>query len=368
MNRVIVLSLWAVACGDPCEESGTICTVMGNGVAGVAAEGAKADESSLYWPADVTLDPQGTPYVVDWNNHRLLALPQDDEGALTVHRITGNSMIGDGPWNAPASTAFWNHPTNIAFDTDGTFVFAGWHNSRVLRVDPVADYVTLEGGNGSRSFVGDGGLAVDAGFDLPSSVAFAEDGTLYVSDQANQRIRAIDTDGFIQTVVGTGDEAFAGDGGPAIDACLHSETSQNAEPAGRIVISGSTMYIADTSNQRIRTVDMDSWIIDTFVGGGTGIPVEGEGLLETSILNPRDVAVAPNGDVYFADSDHGCIRVVRGDSVETVAGVCGELGYDGDGGPASEAILNRPYGIDMAPDGALWIADTYNHAIRRVTP
>lgn len=370
---MILLSL-LFACGDDCGP-GDICTVAGIGEQGLGASGTPAREAHMYWPSDVELSPAGTPYVTDWNNHRIIKLegvesgkPVDPDG-LTLRVVSGGGMVGDGPWDAPASTALWNHPTNITFEEEGRFLFAAWHNSRIIRIDENEDWVELVGGNGSRSFEGDGGPAVDAGFDLPVSVQYGPDGTLYFADQANQRIRAIGADGIVHTVVGTGEPRFDGDGGPAILACIQAERSQDAQPGGRIRIADNQMYIADTANFRIRVVDLDTWIIDSIAGNGEfNIPDEGLAPMDTPILNPRDVAVGPDGVVYYVDSAFHCVRAIDGDETWTVAGVCGEEGYDGDGKPANEALLNMPYGIDVADDGTLWIADTYNSVIRIVRP
>ncbi len=365
----LVLALLLIGCGDPCEKPGRICTVVGRGDAGLAPDGTCADESPLYWPSDLTIGPDEHPWILDWNNHRMITVDLDaPKKCRPIHVITGNGLVGDGP-PGTASTAYWNHPTNIAFAEDGTYVFAAWHNSRVVGVDPNSDETWYVAGTGARDFGGDGGPAAEAMFDLPSGVAYGPDGRLYVADQANQRIRAIDADGIITTVVGNGEAGGGGDGGPALEASLQSEGSQDAAPAGRIVFHENTLYIADTSNHRIRAVDTDTWMIDTIAGDGDVTPTGDDvDALEGSLHFPRDVAVAENGDVYIADSEDHCVRRVRDGQMTIVAGVCGEKGFDGDRGPGTEALLFRPYGIDVAPDGSLWIADTFNHRIRRVSP
>lgn len=364
---MIPLVLLLLGCNpDRCDEPGAICTVMGTDAAGQARDGTCADQSPLYWPSDVTIAPNGEPWVLDWNNHRILALPEGDE-CTVVDVVSGTTLTGDGPIGGPASTARWNHPTNLVLRPDGTLVFAAWHQSRVVGIDPEADTTWLVAGNGERAFTGDGGPAVDAAFDLPVGIAYGDDGRLYVADQANQRVRCVDEDGTVATVIGDGEPTYDGDGGHALDASLHSDTSQNAEPGGRITIDGQVMYIADTLNMRVRVVDMDTWTIDTFAGDGEPWN-ESDDPLEASLFWPRDVAVGPDGAVYIADSEHHCVRVVRDGTIGTAAGVCGEQGFDGDEGPGTEALLSRPYGIDVGPDGALWIADTFNHRLRRVAP
>jgi DNA-binding beta-propeller fold protein YncE len=375
MRKTPFLAMLLLAACDPskhCAESGVVCTIMGTGDAGLAFAGNVAAEEPLYWPSDVTIGPDANPWILDWNNHRIITLPKDGEDRV-VKLVTGNAFVGDGPVDQsdtlPASQALWNHPTNVAFAPDGTFVFAAWHNSRVIGVDPEADKFWPVAGNGGRDFTGDGGDALLASFDLPSSVVWADDGSLYVSDQANQRIRVI-KDGVVNTVVGCGEPKFCGDGGPALDGCLWNERSQDAEPAGRIALGGDKLYIADTNNHRIRVVDLVGGTIDTFAGDGDPDHVGDEGADPKSIglSFPRDVKVGADGTVYVADTGHSCIRAIRDGAVTTVAGVCGESGFDGDFGPADQALLDSPLGFDVGDDGALWIADTKNQRLRRVQP
>jgi hypothetical protein len=369
---LLALPVVLVAACDPernCDEPGVICTIVGNGETGLANEGDAAMDARLYWPSDVTIGPDGNPWVLDWNNHRIITFQPDADGESHLVRITGNALVGDGPFDVPATDAYWNHPTNLVFKPDGTFVFAAWHNSRVIGVDPVANTLDMLAGNGGRAFSGDGGPATEAGFDLPVAVQYDDDGKLYVADQANWRIRCIDVDGTITTVVGNGEQAFGGDGGPALEASLNNERSQNAEPAGRIAIANGMMYIADTSNERIRVVDMTTWTIDTFAGTGEmGTGADGDDALSTGFHAPRDVAVGPDGAVYVADTDNSCVKKIADGEVTVVAGTCGEEGFDGDGHEATTALLDHPLGLDVTADGAVWIADTYNQRIRRITP
>jgi DNA-binding beta-propeller fold protein YncE len=377
-----VIAILLLACAKDCDEPGVICSVMGTGDAGLALAGAAAVDEPLYWPADVTIGPDGNPWLPDWNNHRLITLP-DQDGTRRVRVVTGNVMVGDGPigGSTPASEALWNHPTGIAFAADGTFAFAAWHNSRVIGVDPVADAAWLIAGTGARDFDGDGADALLAAFDLPSSVAYGPDGSLFVSDQANQRVRRI-TDGIIDTVVGqtlapqcTGADVegcvyFCGDGGDPLDACLFSDRSQDAKPAGRIAFDADgRLVIADTNNNRVRILDFDANTIDTLVGDGTlNVGEEGADALSVGLDHPRDVAVGPDGTVYITDTDHHCIRALRDGAVTTAVGTCGTSGFEGDRHLATDALLDQPFGMDVGPDGALWIVDSYNHRLRRVAP
>lgn len=364
---LIALPLFAVACGDHCpDEPGTVCLYAGEPeIAQFGPEDVDARESPLYLPQDVTFGPDGTAYILDFNNHRIRAI--DEEGA--VHTIAGTGFLGDGP-EGPALEASFNHPTNVAFSPDDpdTLHIAAWHNSRVESIDLATGILSFECGTGARAFSGDGGPAVDAELDLPSAVAFDDDANLYISDQANQLIRKVDPEGTITTFAGSQrDPGFSGDGGPASEAQFHASVGQAADPSSRITIADGVLYLADTDNHVIRTIDLETEIVDT-LAGTPETPGYADGAA-AMFRAPRDVAIADDGTVYVADTDNHCIRAIDPDGiVSTVAGRCGEAGYEGDGGPATEALFRRPYGVTMAPDGRVIIADTNNHVFRVLRP
>lgn len=344
--------------------SGHICTFAGyQGLAALGQEEIAANESYLYLPQDIGVAPTGDVYVLDWNNHRIRRIDADG----MVMTMAGTGLLGDGP-EGDARLASFNHPTSVSFDNDGNMLVAAWHNSRVDRIDLATNLLTYVAGDGSRAFTGDGGDAKIAALDLPSSVVQAADGIIYISDSANMRIRSITTDGLIHTVAGDGVAGYLGDGGPALTAELNNSKGQAAAPSGRIVMGpGNQLYIADTLNQRIRVIDFSTGIIDTFAGNGTaGASGDGGPATDANVFSPTDVAVGPDGELYIADTENSCVRVVRSGTISTFAGICSEGDYTGDNGPATEARLNKPYGVDVDGEGNVFIADTYNHSVRVV--
>lgn len=344
--------------------SGHICTFAGyQGLAALGQEDIAANESYLYLPQDVALSDEGEAYVLDWNNHRIRRIDADG----MVETMAGTGLLGDGP-EGDARLASFNHPTSVSFDNDGNLLVAAWHNSRVDRIDLTTNLMTYVAGDGSRAFTGDGGDAKIAALDLPSSVVQAEDGTIYISDSANMRIRAITTDGIIQTIAGDGVAGYLGDGGSALTAELNNSKGQAAAPSGRIALGlDGELYIADTLNQRIRVIDLTTGVIDTFAGNGTaGASGDGGPAAEANVFSPTDVAVGIDGELYIADTENSCVRVVRDGVMSTFAGICTEGDYTGDNGPAAEARINKPYGVDVDGEGNVFIADTYNHSIRAV--
>ncbi len=370
----MLLSLLFLACsGAPddtaaqvCDESsGTICTWAGTGVAGLGGEGTPALETNLYLPIDMTWGPDGNAYLLDWNNHRIRLIT--DDGTMTT--LAGTGELGDGPVG-PATEARFNHPSNLAFDNQGRLVVAAWHNSRIMRIDLSTGLLEFVAGDGTRSFAGDGGDPLVAKLDLPSGVVVDANGQIFIADQANQRIRCIDTEGIIDTMAGSGVPGFGGDGGPATEAQVHASVGQAAAPANRMALSpdGTRLYFADTGNHRIRYVDLAAGTMDTFAGNGTAAYAgDGGQAADASLYGPTDLAFGPDGELYVADTSNSCVRRVDPDGViSTAVGACGQPGYAGDFGAAGDALLNQPYGVDLDASGNLYIADTYNQVMRVV--
>ncbi|MGD9171017.1 MAG: hypothetical protein PVI97_13280, partial [Candidatus Thiodiazotropha sp.] len=225
-------------------------------------------------------------------------------------------------------------------------------------------------GNGISGYSGDGGLAQAASISLPTDIAIAPDGALYFADSGNFRIRKVDQNGIITTVAGTGTAGFSGDGGLATEAQISYVRG--------IDIAGDTLYIADSGNDRIRKVDAQG-IITTLVGDGVGgYSGDGGPAEQARIHYPEDIAVASDGTFYFTDSLNRRIRKVDPSGTITTAVGNGEegcissdsttwWGYFGrDGFVATDTILCHTNGIVIAPDGGFYYSDRGNHRIFKV--
>jgi sugar lactone lactonase YvrE len=367
---------------DNCPHTpGTICTVAGTGVAGDGKDELPPLETRLYSPVDMTIGPDGTLVIVDWNNHRIRAMGKSAKDDGKLHIIAGIGELAPDP-DDETSTRL-NHPTDVIFDAQGRLVIAAWHNSRVKRLDLTTLALEDIAGTGARAYKGDGGPALACDLNLPVSLVYDPAGNLFVSDQANQRIRMIDPAGIITTFAGTGMRNFSGDGGPAAQATFALPVGQRGHPAGHIArdIDG-TFYLADTENNAIRKID-PAGIVSTVAGvnrryGSTG---DGGPATEADLAYPVDVAIGPDKALYVADTEGNCIRKIEGGLITAVAGVCGGCGANpdagcrcpsvdgvciGDGGPALAARLKRPSGIAFDPAGNLYVADSLNHRIRVV--
>lgn len=408
----------AACSGDfPCdpEAPGTICTIVGSGESAFGGDDGPALQAPLYTPQDTARAPNGNLWVIDFNNYLIREVKPDG----IIHTVIGNGLLGDSPSDTnatewPALQAKMNHTPSMMFH-DGYLYMAAWHNSRVKRVDLSTMMVENFAGAGRRTYyTGDEGPALRAALDLPSSLAVDPDGNILIMDQANQVIRSVDRDGIIHRVVGTcvvelrgeeggkceeGEEPFqclgsnkttcsatpeiacsqpcslgyGGDGGSALDARLAQPFGQSAYPAGRMAYDAEgNLYFADSANHRIRMVDT-AGIIHTVAGtGDQGYGGDGGPATEAYINTPVDIDVAPDGSVFFTDTFNSCIRKIDPDSgvISTVVGQCSprkaDWGFDGDGGHPEDALLNRPFGLQVDGPDRLIVTDSYNERIRVV--
>lgn len=336
---------------------GIIDTVAGGGI-GV---GGLATQAALYFPAGVAVGPDGSVYIADMENYRIRKVGPAD----IITTVAGSGKKGYAGHSTPPTEASLNHPRGVAVGADGTFYIADTDNHRIRVVMP-ASIVTgaliyTWVGDGTPGYSGDGGFASHARVNHPCDVAVDADGNLYIADTRNHRIRRVrpPRSTLIATVAGTGAAGWSGDGGPATEAHLKG-------PCGVAVGADGSVYVADTLNHRIRKVDPEG-VITTVAGSGKrGYSGDGGPATKASLNCPRGVAVGEDGSLYIADTSNNRIRKVDPAGIITTMAGTGDAGYWGDGGPATEASLDYPRGVAVGGDGSLYIADAKNRRIRRV--
>jgi uncharacterized protein (TIGR03437 family) len=329
---------------------GIITTVAGNGIAGFSGDGVPATGTSLFLPGQIALDVAGDLYIADAGNNRVRKI---SGGVITT--IAGNGQRGFAGDGGPAMSASLSYPYGIALDSAGNLYIADGGNSRIRKVS--RGIITTVAGNGTAGFSGDGGPATLAAINGPGGLAVDTAGNLLISEENNNRIRKVSS-GIITTVAGNGQVGFSGDGGPATSASLHS-------PGGVVVDATGQIFIADYFNKRVRKVTGGT--ITSIAGNGTGTLFGDLGPATAAALFVNtDVAVDPSGNVYIADAGNNCIRRISGGIISTVAGT-GVAGFSGDGGPATSASLNGPVSIAIDAAGNLYIADGSNNRIRKLS-
>ncbi len=333
--------------------AGGIITTVAGGGSSIGDNNVPATSSSLINPMGVAVDSAGNLYVADTFNNRIRKI---SNGLITT--VAGNFTPGYSGDNGPATSASLNSPMGIAVDSSGNLYIADSANSRIRRVSN--GVITTVAGNGMPSFSGDNGPATSAQLYASHGVAAGSDGSVYIADSSNNRVRKV-SNGVITTVAGNGTPGFSGDNGPAASAQL-------SDPEGVALDSAGNLYIADAFNNRIRKVS--NGVITTVAGNGTyGLTPTGDNFPATSaqLYSPKGVAVDSAGDLYIADTYNQLIRKVSNGVITTVAGTGMHGPSSGDNSPATSASLFSPTAVAVDSAGNLYIADTGNSRVRKVS-
>ena len=275
-----------------------------------------------------------------------------------------NTVVGTGVESNPTDTggqAIGVVIGQAASGLDKSLYFgagdaAGW---KLKQLTPAGQLLTLAGQ--PRYFYGDGGFPGNAALGPRLAISFFNQGQLLITDISNVRLRYITTDPFIQTIAGTGQLGFSGDGGPALAATFST-------PLGTLATSyGSTIYLADSDNQRIRILTGST--ISTFAGtGAAGATGDGGPAAAATLGGPYALAIDASQNILFTDLSNCAVRKIGLDgTIQRIAGTYAR-GYGGDGGPATAALLSYPTGITVDPFNAIYICDTGNSRVRRIDP
>ena len=360
------------------DRDGILHAFAGDGIAGDSGDGGPAAEARLRNPHDLCQDRHGNLYLSDLQNHTIRRI--DYETGL-ITRVAGNGRIGRGGDGGPALDAELDCTCGVAVDRDGNvFLSSEWTNN-IRRIDAGTGIVETVFGHHARHYPsergdsrpysgrglslggyhGDGGPARDAGFYHPEHLAFDSRGDLYVCDNSNDRVRRIDMGtGIIDTVLGNGQRASNGDGGPAAEA-------STLMPDAICLDAHDNLYVGEKYGFRVRKVERETGIVRTLAG--TGEPGFGEEGLHGSVTRCNSVEAGifadPDGTVFWGDCS-GRLRRYDGDTgiVTTVLG--GTSVHDGEA--ASAGFLNGPGGLSVGPDGTIHIADVWNQRIRSIDP
>ena len=356
--------------------SGTdrMTTIAGTAIKGFAGDGGPATAAQLNVPADVVVDAAGNLYISDSNNNRVRKVTP--EGTITTAAGTGAAgFSGDG---GPATSAQLYIPTGLALDAAGNLYIADTFNQRIRKVDP-SGIITTVAGTGVKGFFGDGGPAASAQLSAPNDVALDAAGSLYIADAGNNRVRrvraapvlagralAVSGADTITTIVGTGTAGFGGDGGPPGSAQLSGGTGVAFDSAGNL-------YISDNGNNRVRRVSAGVRLgqlttITTVAGAGAaGFSGDGSSAITAKLNNPARIALDVAGNLYIADTFNIRVRKVSPAGIITTVAGDGSAGPGGVGGPATSAQLYYPTGVAIDAGGSLFIADQTNHRVLKVT-
>jgi uncharacterized protein (TIGR03437 family) len=338
--------------------NGAINTFAGNGgvgYVGAVGDGGAANQAQLLLPSGVALDTKGNLYIADTGHNLIREVTTDG----IINSIAGDgypSFVGD---TAAANKSELNHPQDVTVDSSGNIYIADTSNAAIRKITTDGNINTVAGNN-TIGYSGDAGVATSAGLISPYSVAVDSSGNIYIAEPEDGRIRKVTTsDGKINTIAGNGNVGFGGDGSAATSAQLWL-------PSGVTVDSSGNVYIADTVNNRVRKVSSGN--ISTIAGNG-GFSYSGDGGAATKAqLNaPASVAVDSAGNYYIADTANNVVRKVSVNGTITTFAGNGTAGFGGDNGAAASAQLNSPQGVAVDAAGNVYISDTLNARVRKVS-
>lgn len=349
----LALVLWAFSSPAKAE----VRSLAGTGTAGAEGEGGPAADAQVGGPFGVVVGPDGAVYVCEITHHRVRRI---DRASGKIETVAGSGQQGYAGDGGPAVKAQLNEPYEVRFDAAGNMFFVEMQNHVVRRVDARSKKITTVAGSGQKGFSGDGGPAVKAQLNRPHSIALDRSGNLYICDIGNHRIRRVDLKtGIISTFSGTGEKKPTPDGARLKGTPLNGPRALDYDPAE------NKLYLALREGNAVYAIDLESKTLHHLAGTGKkGYTGDGGPAREATLSGPKGIAVAPNGDIYLADTESHTIRAIRRQTgiIETVIGD-GKQG-DGPDGPARQCRLARPHGIFVDRLGAVYVGDSSNHRVR----
>lgn len=317
-----------------------------------------ATKAQINAPSSLALDARGNIYVYESEGGAIRRIDR------STRRITTVAEECNPPWQKPRPTGCFGPISRLQVTDSGTLLFSEFTYNRLSSYDLVSHRYLVIAGNGDLRSTGDGGQARDAGLTVPHCLALAHNGDIFVCDSSHFIRRIEAKTGIISGVAGSGKRGFGGDGGPALNA-------QFVTPLSVAVDSEGNIFVADDTSNRIRRVNANTGIIETYAGIGAVPPAsvprfsgEGGPAVAAAIPLPRSLVLDPRGNLLFLSADRVC-RIDRLTGIlSTVAGV-GQDGYSGDGGPATAARIG-PVDLAVDSEGNLFIAEFGNNRIRRI--
>ncbi len=331
----------------------TINTIAGNGIGSYSGDGAAATAAGIDWPTRTAMDGSGNLYFTDYSN----ALIRKINTAGIISTYAGNGMSGYSGDGGPATAASINDPTGMAVDIAGNIYTSDYHGYRVRKVN-TSGIISTIAGNGTLGYSGDGGPATLAQITTPWGIVTDAAGNIFFSDRLNHCIRKINAAGIISTIAGDGIAGFSGDGGPATAARLNQPVDLTFDATGNL-------YFSDGANNRVRKIST-SGVISTVAGNGTGgYTGDGGAALSAQMNFPVGLGIDGAGNIYVGDYLNSAVRKINTSGIITTIAGNGTMGYGGDGGPATAAVLNKPQGVAVYGSD-VYICDVQNNRIRKV--
>jgi streptogramin lyase len=358
MNRI--LPVWTLLCAMTVQGAAAVINFAGTGVAGSSGDGGPARQAEVNTPFGLARGPDGALWFADYEANQVRRVARDG----TISTVIGTGRAGYTGDGGPAAVATLNNPHELRFDRQGNLFVADAGNHAIRRLDAGTGLLTTFAGTGRPGYSGDGGPAGRAQLNSPISLQFSPAGDLFIADIGNQVIRRVDgPTGRITTFSGTGRPGPTPDGSPIAGTPLEGPRSLDFDSAGNL-------WLVTREGNQVLKFDLAKGVIRIAAGAGPkGFTGDDGPAREATFAGPKNIAVAPDGDVYIADTDNDAIRrldVKRG-TIHLVAGAGGVMGK-GPAGAAFNAKMARPHGVLVDADGTVYISDSQHHRILALTP
>ncbi len=362
MNWSLVIGRWSLVIGSLVLSAelfaSEVLTIAGIGKKEYSGDGGLAREAGAGEPYGLTIGPEGALYFCDIAFHVIRRVGND--GRISTMAGSGKKgYAGDG---GPATQALLNEPYEIKFDADGSMYFVEMQNNLVRKVDKASGTISTVAGAGKPGFSGDGGSAREAMFNKPHSIALDGKGSLFICDIGNHRVRRVDLKtGIVTTFTGTGEKVVPKDGSSFANAAVSGPRAVGFADNGDMILAlreGNSVYRLDLAKQQF------AHLAGTGKQGYTG---DGRPARSATLSGPKGVAIAPNGDIFLADTESHTVRVLRHSSaiIETVVGDGKK--HDGPDGDPKSCGLARPHGVCVDSAGNVFIGDSENYRVRKLT-
>lgn len=353
--RYLHTLLWLAALALAAQAQPRINTLAGTGQAGYTGDGGPADKAQLNQPYGLVRGPDDALYLCDIGNHAIRRI--DRKGVITT--VAGMGQKGYSGDGGPALQAQLNEPYEVRFDSRGNMFFVERLNHVVRRVDAKTKIITTVAGTGQPGFSGDGGPATKAQFNQPHSIQFDSHGDLFICDILNHRVRKVlMKTGLILTFAGTGEKLPTPDGAEIAGTPLNGPRAIDFDGNG-------DLWLALREGNAVYRFDLKTSTIHHVAGTGKqGFTGNGGPAKLATLSGPKGLSIAPNGNVYLADTESHSIRMidVRKGTLELIAGT-GARGDGLEGNPLA-CLLARPHGVFVDKDGKIFIGDSEAHRVR----
>ena len=354
--RIILLALTLLTLSSQAQ----IQSIAGTGEKGFSGDGGPAIQAQINNPFGLTLGPDHALYFCDTENHILRKISPDGLISTIAGTPTKKGYAGD---QGPATAALLNEPYELRFDKTGDLYFVERMNHLVRHINMKTGVIDTLAGNGKPGFAGDNGPASKAQFNQPHSLQFDPAGDLYICDILNHRIRKIDMQTrTITTYAGTGKKGPTPDNAPVAGTPLFGPRALDFDTAGNL-------YLALREGNAIYRIDMKSQTLHHIAGTGKkGFTGDDGPALQATLSGPKALAVAPNGNIYLADTESHSIRMIN-PTTHTIHLVAGT--HHKGHGPYTTPLqcqLARPHGLYVAPDNTIYIGDSESHRILKISP